>query len=300
MKKYGLIASIILLILVNAFVLSGVYYNRSGNTEAYIELTERELALESFDFFSYALDKENSGISLHLKMGNDSYDFSSHKYDWFDQKKLEEIGFNCSKPLSDPKAKFYYHKMLSRKTYVVLEYEGKTWEEKKSAAETKLKKAAQEAQQGKEAKKEYEETKDRIARYLKTGSRLFAVDASNDPVSLRKKYPDVSQYIITPAEVTIHFQEGSEPSECNNNKKTPPSLSGDVQEVLVREIHVPPEKRQIPENLLKKEKKGDLEGVRFTGLPFYKNGKIRDPYYKIILKYGNRYEPWVVDVKRIL
>lgn len=297
MKKYGLIMSIILLLLVNVFVLCGVYYNRSGNTEAYIELTERELSLESFDFFSYALDNENSGISMRLRLGTDSYNFHLPNDDWFNKKKLEEIGFDCSKPLSDPKAQLYYQKMLSRKTYVVLEYEGKAWEKSKLAAEAELREAAREAQQGEKTKERYQETKNRIERYLKNGSHLFAVDVSNDPVSLRKKYSDFSQYIITPAEVRIHFNEGTESCKCNDNKKKPPALSGHVQQILVKEIHVPPGKRKIPEKLLKKEKKDNPEGIRFAGISL--DGEIREPYYKVILKYGNRYEPWIEDIKSL-
>lgn len=300
MKKYGLIASIILLLLVNAFVLIGVYYNRSGNTEAYIELTERELTLNSFDSFSYYLEKENSGLSLHLQLGNNrSYNDNSNSDDWLDQKKLEEIGFDCSVPLSSPKAKLHYGKMLPRKTFAVLEYEGKAWVKSRSDAEAYLKEMAQKTQRGEEGEKEY--AKGKVTLYLKTASHLFAIDASNDPVSLRKKYKDVSRYIITPVKVSITFDESSEDCKCKKTpttKKTQSTLSGNIREVLVNEIHVPPGKRQILESLLKKD--GSASG-RFAGFdPYDDNGKIRDPYYKIILQYGNRYEPWVADIKRIL
>ena len=209
------------------------------------------------------------------------------------KKKLEEIGFDCSMPLSSPKAKLHYEKMLARKTFVVLEYEGKAWEKARSDAEAYLKKIVEKEQRGEIKKEEYDNTKEEVVNNLKTGSHLFAIDASNDPVSLRKKYADMSRYIITPAQVKINFIEGC---DC---EKTKPALSGNIREVLVNEIHVPPEKRLLLENLLKKD---DSESVSITKFHFgnYNDKKNRDPYYKVILNYGNHYEPWVADIKRIL
>ena len=58
MKKYGLIAAIALIVLTNVVVLAGVAYNRSGEPDATVTLTERELNLAG----SWRLeDREDSG-----------------------------------------------------------------------------------------------------------------------------------------------------------------------------------------------------------------------------------------------
>ncbi len=302
MKKYGLIMVIALPLLVNAFVISGVFYNRAGQPKGQIELTERELPLDSYTSYK---DRENTGLSLRLELGNNSwqqhYNFASQNYNWFNQKKLEEIGFDCSMPLSSPKAKLHYEKMLARKTFVVLEYEGKAWENARLDVEAYLKETAGKEQRDEIKKEEYDDAKEKVANYLKTSSHLFAIDASNDPVSLRKKYTDVSRYIITPAKVNIYFNEPIEDCDCDGKgKKTQlATLSVNILEVLTNEIHVPPEKRPVLENLLKEDNSESVSISKFHFGSYY-DKKNRDPYYKVILNYGNRYEPWVVDIKRIL
>ena len=52
-----LIAGLAIIIATNVVALAGVAYNRSGNPEAQIELTERELAMPH----RYRMNKENRG-----------------------------------------------------------------------------------------------------------------------------------------------------------------------------------------------------------------------------------------------
>ncbi len=64
MKRYGLIGAIALIVLTNVVVLAGVVYNRSGEPDAVVQLTERELSwLKRWD----VTDKEDTGIYLKLK-----------------------------------------------------------------------------------------------------------------------------------------------------------------------------------------------------------------------------------------
>jgi hypothetical protein len=55
-----LIAAVVLLLLANVVVLTGVAYNRSGEPLFSIELTERELPLMQ----SIGYEEENSGTTL--------------------------------------------------------------------------------------------------------------------------------------------------------------------------------------------------------------------------------------------
>ena len=88
MKKYGLSMAIALLLLVNAFVISGVFYNRSGQPKGQIELTERELPLDSYAGYK---DRENTGLSLRLELGGYLQDGDDSA--WLDKKETRRNRF---------------------------------------------------------------------------------------------------------------------------------------------------------------------------------------------------------------
>jgi len=56
MKRIGLIAALALIVLTNVIVLATVRHNRSGEPDATVTLTERELRL-------WSNSKENSAVS---------------------------------------------------------------------------------------------------------------------------------------------------------------------------------------------------------------------------------------------
>jgi hypothetical protein len=66
-----LIAGLAIIIATNVVALAVVAYNRSGQPEAMIELTERELAMP----YRYGRFKENTGLGLRIKcrLESDSY-----------------------------------------------------------------------------------------------------------------------------------------------------------------------------------------------------------------------------------
>ncbi len=119
MRRYGMMLAILLLVAVNAFVLACIAYNRSGESLAALTQTEREIPLASY--WSYRV-RENTGLSLRLDWTTNWFmseifynpaDFRrSDEIAWFDQAKLESIGFDCSLPLNAPDA---YEGHMNRK-----------------------------------------------------------------------------------------------------------------------------------------------------------------------------------------
>jgi len=293
MKKYGLIFAIALLVVVNIIVLAGVAGNRSGAPEAAVELTERELPL---GFYQGSNDKENTGISLRLDW-NEYPVFSKFllrnnrgfRYDWFDQAKLEALGFDCSMLLTDAKAELHYGKILPKKAYAVLEYEGIAWDAWREREKQDLAEVVEKANKGAVTQKDLKEARNEYEREMKTRSRLFAVDAGSDPAKLRQQYPDNKHFLIMPAQVRLMYNKFYD----SETKKTDrPKLTGYITEILVDEIHVPKSMRTVIDTLASK--------VKNPRGSYYSYGvNKQNPRYKVTLTYGKRYEPWIADIQPI-
>lgn len=290
MKKYGLLSAIALLVLVNIIVLAGVARNRSGAPEAVVELTERELPLA----YRGSADKENTGVSLRLNWNQyPAYSKFLHrnnrglKYDWFDQAKLEEVGFDCSVPLTDRKAELHYEKMLPRKAYAVLEYEGIAWDAWRAREQQDLSEIAARVKMSAAAQKDLKEAQKAYEQGLKTRSRLFIVDAGSDPDKLRQRYADNKHYLIVPAKVRLTYNKNF---NVDTKKNEPPTLSGYVSEILVDEIHVQKTMGAVLDALTRKGK--DQPASYY---PYDMNKQ--EPRYKVTLNYDKRYEPWVANIQ---
>ncbi len=294
MKKYGLLSAMALLVVVNVIVLASVAGNRSGAPGAVVELTERELPL---GVYRGSADKENTGVSLRLDWNQyPVYSKFLHRnsrgfrYDWFDQAKLEAVGFDCSMPLTDAKAELYYEKMLLRKAYAVLEYEGIAWDAWREREQQDLTEVAGKAKKGAVTQKELKEAQEEYEREMKTRSRLFAVDAGSDPARLRQQYPDNRRYLIVPAKVrlayTKHYNDDVKKSE-------PPKLTGYITDILVDEINVPKSMRTVIDALTGK--------VKNQPGSYYSYGMNKqEPRYKVTLNYGKQYEPWIANIQPIV
>ena len=267
MKRLFLWVTLALILLTNAFILSGVAYNRTAEPEATITLTEREANL------SYSTE-ENSGIALHLLWQQDRPYWPERDPGWFNQAKLESLGYDCSVPLTDVSAYQHYRKALPRKAYVVLEYDGKSWNDWFAGQKAKLLSGT---------RKSYRGVKEEIENLEKTASRLVAIDVGNDAARLRGLYPDRTRFLIAPAEVHLVFMNELI-GEARKYQK--PFIYGHVS-LLNQEVYVPLGLSEWLDQILKAEQRDEKKSKRI------KEG----PRYNVILQYGRRYEPWVVDIK---
>jgi hypothetical protein len=293
MKKYGLIATIALIVLTNLIVLAGVTYNRSGEPDATVTLTERELHWQNS--WSW-VDREDSGLHLKLKWnlpGYYNYYNNSHKQrTWFNQQKLKELGFDIDFPLDDKKASRYYNHQLPRQAYVVLEFDGDAYQSWLKEAKKRIGEIRQELSEEKKPEKKIniEHQIRLIQEKLVTRSHLFAIDAGRDALALREQYSDRSKYIITPAIFNISMQYTQvEKDQPRSSAKR--YLSGRVRKVSISEIHITSDYRSFFTSDIKTHTK--------TYLPRDKPLLDLEPRYQVTLNYGKRYEPWIADVKKL-
>ncbi len=292
MRRSGMILAIGLLVLVNAVVLGGASYNRSGEGDGTVTLTERELPLGSYSGYS---DRENTGLSLRLSwsrgttwhgtgaVGKATRD---RQAEWFDQAKLEAVGFDCRVPLNDPRAALHYDKLLSRKTFAVLEYEGKAWEAWQAEERDSLARMEGMMAKGEVSQKQLADARKEHERDMRTRSRLFAVDVGNDPRMLRQQYGDRARFLILPATVRLSYHR---PDEDAGGRASPPYLEGSVDEILTESIYVPKEHRALLEKLLRQGRQAEGDYSPYAE-------RRRAPAYAVKLRIGKRHEPWVVGV----
>lgn len=276
MKIKGFQAAMLLVIVVNGAVLAGVASNRSGEPDAAVVLTERELNVSR-------QDKENSSVELHLNWRH----FPEAELKWFDRDKLQAVGFDCRVPVDAPEAAVRYGKTVARKTYAVLEYEGPAWEAWQAEVQKKVEETAKGLAAGTATEKELAAAQKRVSWAGRSASRLFAVDAGNDPGALRQKYPDRHRYIITAARVRLDYRS---PRRLGGKVVEPGKLTGKIEQILTDAIQVPHAKAGALRSLQRDASWESLE---------WSTGEPPTPRYLVGLRYGKRLEPWVDSVQPV-
>ena len=207
MRKRGIFYAIGLLLVINAFVLAGVQYNRSGDSDALMTLTERELRT------AYTDKEDNSGKSLRIQTHHNLYTAlgtsNDDRFGSLDRHKLEAIGFDFSDARMGKNDTDYYLKQLPRKAYAVLEYDGPSWEEWKKKLTDERAKVEQAAAEGKIKKEDADSARKNIERALITDSHLFIIDFGKDPSALRRQYSDRQHYLILVCKVHASYSGSS-------------------------------------------------------------------------------------------
>jgi hypothetical protein len=211
MRRAGPVLAVAVVILANAVALVGVARNRSGEPEAEVLLTERELPFAPWT-------DESTGVFLRLEWQR-TLPGSKVETPWLDRAKLESLGFDCSVPPEAPGARERYGRMAARPAYVVLEYDGEAFRRWLEAAE---------AQPG--------SPDDPPGSARVSASRLVPVDAGRDAGELRRLYPERSHRLIVPAIVRPRW---TCPDECEGDRAGKAVLSVRIQSLLVQEVHVP-------------------------------------------------------------
>jgi hypothetical protein len=272
MNRRALCLALGLLIIVNALVLLGVAWNRSGRPDAVVLLTERELPLA----WSFR-QEENSGVSLHL---NVNYDH--HFQAWFDEDKLSAIGFDTRHSREADWSEV--HRALPRKAFVVLEYEGDSWLRYEQRQLEAIEELAVKVGEGKLEPEQGERQKKEKLYQLTVVSRLFPVDAGPDPEVLRQRHPDRNRYLILPATVRMTF-DSSGPNQKNR-------LFGQVQEILVQQLHVP-HSMHAPLQAL------PTANRLHSGYNYFDSANPGRVGYRVEVAVGKRLEPWVRGIEPV-
>lgn len=272
MKRFGWLAALLLVVVVNAVVLAGVAWNRSGEPDATLQLTERELPL----LYRFSRSQENTGVAFRLNLSD-----GSNSPDWLDADKLRQLGFyvpqsGAGRDARDARSK----RPLPRQAWVVLEFDGPAWQALLAEQTQRLADARLAVEKGEVTREQVKSLEKALARMRQSGSRLVAVDAGTEPSTLRARYPDRSRYLITGAKVRAWVEPSLSAEDASDSLAVKSYL-----QLLVNRIHVPLQQQKVLQSVLggelRNERSGDAQ---------------RPPRYVVHLRYGRRYEPWVVDI----
>ncbi|MFZ6049239.1 DUF4824 family protein [Pseudomonas sp. CR3202] len=254
--RSALISGLALIAMTNVVALGGVWYNRSGEPESSLLLSERELR-RSYEWSRH----ENSGLALRLDWRQPSDPASDDRYQrlMLDEARLAALGF-AGPDKGDPR-----HDSQAREVLVVLELDGPARKAELERAREQLHNARDELHAKPNDKRRQDA--ERAARdYLdheeQRDSRLFAVDVGLDREALRIRYPDRSRYAIVPGSVNAWVRDGH--------------LTGQISELRITAINVPHAWRRTLDEALERGRQND-----------------RPPPFQARVSFGQRLEPWM-------
>ena len=275
-RTHTLVAGLALIVVTNAIALGGVAWNRSGEPESVLKLTQREL----WEPRGYGLGREEGGLQLNMRWRTLAADPDLALYgdfqgtpEWLDQTKLASLGFDVSPPPAARRAASRYDRQLPREALVVLELDGPSYQKALERARARAAKEAAKAAEGK-AKSGPGSPAQMTAEFLKreetSNSRLFAVDAGRNAQALRAKYPDRARYAIVQGKVRAHYQSG---------RGKEPRWTGYIEDIQNDQVNVPIEVRKA------------IESAPRTITP----ATVADgePAFEVTVAFGKRFEPWI-------
>lgn len=280
MKRFGFLAACLVLLLANAYLFLQVALNRSGEPDATLNLTGREV--EICDWVSPETPG-GTGRPIRVQL---VWNRKAATSSWLDTAKLEAIGFDCRVPADSPGASQHYGKMRPRQTFVVLEYEGRAYEAWRREIEGKIKALEEEDSKRGLSPAEKGRLKD-YKQSLINPSRLFPIDVGNDPRQLRQRYPDRSRLIIAPAVVKIDY--GSLLG-LKSEKVAEKKIWGDLSYLLVERITLSDQQCARLEEMVRQLQVSAGRSRREWGSP---------QLIRFTICYGRNYEPWVADFRRL-
>jgi Domain of unknown function (DUF4824) len=290
MRRWGFVAALLFLILANAILFVRLAYNRTGEPEATVTLTGREVRFEAGR--RGPEEKLIRPISINLE-------WNQHFTPWLDRAKLGTLGFDLHLPsYAVKKEHSYYWSLLPRKAYVVLEYNGQGYEAWRREMQEKVARLEEKDKEGKLDKSD----KKSLERYKvllsasSDQSRLFVIDAGTDSAALRRQYPDRHRFIITAAEVKVAYTEIWDEI---GKKSTPPTLRGTISDLLASPIYISAQQRDQLEEIIRRLRPGPGEELHLP--PKTYGNKEIDPGRRRLVRfticYGQNYEPWVADIR---
>ena len=266
-----LVLGLVLIIVTNLVILLGVAWNRTGEPDSILTLSQRELQLRTRD------TTDNSGMTFVLQWRtppsprdepNHWGAFGSgHMPAWLDEEKMQDLGFP---PRSEAQREARRHRPVhqdSRDVLLVLEFDGEHY--RKALDDTRI--LAERAVAAHAAAPDDEElerraklAENRLLQETRNTSRLFVVDAGLDHAALRARYPDRQRYAIVHGQIMPWYAA----THLDDRR-------GYIKRITHTQINVPHEARS-----------------RLWVLP----GRIRQIHYEAELAFGRRLEPWIAGV----
>ncbi|MBB4862587.1 hypothetical protein HNP46_001431 [Pseudomonas nitritireducens] len=268
-RTHALAGGVGLILLVNAVALGGVAWNRSGEPDSVLPLSQREL-LRNSDWY-----KENSGLSLRLRWRTPSRDdlARQHNRGWqpaLDSRKMAELGFRMPEQVDDDSAR-RFGRQQAREALLVLELDGPLYQREVELTRKRLDEARQAADAAPQNARLADE-RDFIRRELdseeKTDTRLLLKDVGLDLQALRARYPDRQRYLIVHGQVR----------PVSNYYQHIWTLGGTASSVGTDSLNVPHQWRERLD--------------RLTTQPHRAADGLPHPYVAEVA-FGRRLEPWI-------
>ena len=283
-QRRTLLAGIALILTSNAAVLAMAAYNRLGEPDSRVQLTERELWLPP----SHGLGKESSGINLMLRyrvkglQGVPYFEGGNVQASWLNSDKLTALGFDLapSSAVDDNKRVRYAAWASHREVILVLEYDGDAYREAVAQAERQLAEAEDKMEHNVEkvplsaeaGKYRLPTLRERLDALRTSGTRLYIIDAGLDRAALRQQYADGSRYLLMKGTVGLSF------GRVNGKEH---ELHGVIRGLVLNSVHVPSSYREQLQPFMGKDRRRRHE---------------RSPRYSVEFNLGQRLEPWVSGV----
>jgi hypothetical protein len=267
-----------LVLAVNVVVLAGVAWNRSGEPEARLLLSERELQSERYDWLGRS---ENSGRSLQLRWrikGQTHELFSlwggSWRGPWLERDQLSDIGFTDSELAIDPQRRFRV--VPARQAWVAFELDGPAYAAARELSKSELEaaQAASLAARGdRDTSEQLQEAQRNWTQERTRASRLFAIDVDRDHDALRSRYSDRSRYLIVRASIEVGFSGGGQ---------SPERVYGYIDRLHLADVHVPRDwHREVDEVARMHEGLSPAVG------------------FEAVVVFGRRLEPWIESLHTV-
>jgi hypothetical protein len=281
-----------LIVVTNLAILAAAGWNRRGEPEAELSLTERELAMPA------ARQDEGTGLQLSLVMTHEPpgvvrrtarwkhYELPSVDYGWLERAKLLELGFRVDLDPTHPDAAEHYSHAMPRRAYVVIEYDGEAWQRWISDREEQVRELRRAVEEDTAEPSVLADAEAMLAVDRTMRSRLFPVDAGTDANALQRRYGDRRRHAVV---------AGLLRPKVVQPENGLPTLSGDVLGLVVSRVHVPRKLRRHLEAFLPEDTWEEVEARERrkaeSGWPLP-----TPPRYRATLAVGRRHEPWLVNV----
>ena len=265
-NKHVLIAAVALVIVSNAVALGGVAYNRSGEPDSVLQLTERELPVQ---YWSWP-DNENSAIHLDLRWRVVPTEKWGRGVDWLNSEDLRRFGFRLPPPDASWDEVRRFADQPAREVFLALEYDGPAYQRTLELTREELAKAEAElaAESSDLTRSAVRSAKSQLESEQSRSSRLFVVAAELDADALRERYPDRKHYAIVRGRIGVGIADGN----------VVPQIEG----VDTDTIRVPYAYRALVEHYAAERDYAE-----------------REPRYAATVHFGHRFEPWIVQLSRM-
>ncbi|MBG7367496.1 DUF4824 family protein [Pseudomonas aeruginosa] len=266
-RRNALIAGSLLLLAANLAALGGVAWNRSGEAESKLVLSQRELQRNwSYGFWS----EENSGVELRLELRSPSSEPPSDLAPPLPPEQMRALGFSIPDALDEESVR-RYRRQQEKQVLLVLERDGPAYRREVRLAEERLAEASARSKalpKDEMLSSQMEAARHQLKHEQGEASRLFIVDAGLDLAALRQRYPERQRYAIVKGRVR--------PWSAVDGGRT--LVGGYISRTDLAAINVPRQWHAV-------FAKVDEQNYRLAPLELH-------------LSFGQRLEPWITNAVR--